>query len=216
MKEDFYGLPMEIESEDGNTYYLEPFQATQRAIDFIWEKAGKYSFLFSDITRKDRKRFDHAMLSSGTIVLTVSQVSETSSEAVGIVLADEIRPEWDAKVHYIFWDKIQEGRQRVLLTALRWLVDQFMLTRVSAEIMQYAYAGLRRARKLGFLLEGRKREATTWKNGKADVFQFGILFNELSDETIKRGYIERTPEEASWFGLLDDNYALARAMTKER
>jgi len=216
MEDDFYGLPIEVESEDGNTYHIEPFQATKASIDYLWEHAGQYSFLFSDMSRGDKKRFEFAVLSPGTIILTIRQITKDGFIPVGIVMADTIKPEWDAHVHYLFWDKKQEGRHRVLLVALRWLMDEFMLKRVTGEIMQYAYAALRRAKKLGFLLEGRKRAGTIWREKHTDVFQFGILFEELTDEVIERTYIERTPEEASWFGLLEDNYALAHAMTKER
>ena len=217
MEDGFYGLPITVESEDGNTYYIEPFQATKESIDYLWEKAGKYSFLFSDITREDRNRFDQAVLSPGTILLTVFQKDDPGRKAVGVVLADKITPKWDANVHYIFWDKIQKGRHRVLLVALSWLMEELDLKRVTAEIMEYAYAGLRRAKHLGFLLEGRKRDATIWRGDTADVFLFGVLREELvNTNAIANCYIERTPEEASWFGLLDDKYALAHAMTKER
>jgi len=216
MEEGFYGLPITVLSEDNETYYLEPFQATKESLDYLWEKAGKYSFLFSDITREDRKRFDIAVLSPATIILTVYQKTDPGRRAVGVVLADSIKPEWDAKIHYLFWDKRQKGRQRVLLVALKWLMKEFMLKRVTAEIMQYAYSALRRAKKIGFMLEGRKRAGTIWNGNYADVFLFGLLTDEITEESIKNAFIKRTPEEASWFGLLDDNYALAHAMTKER
>lgn len=218
MEEDFYGLPLKVISEDDIKYRIDPFQATSEALDHLWEEAGKHSFLFSDITKNDRARFNQAVVSPATVILTVSIDNGDAPEPVGVVMADRIIPDWDARVHYFFWDKIQKGRQRLLLVCLRWLIDQFKLRRATAEIMQYAYAGLKRARELGFYLEGRKRNATVWKEKNADVFLFGILNEELTNSAIEKARIHRTPEEASWFGLLegDNNYALAHAMTKER
>lgn len=216
MEDDFFGLPIKVKGEDGKHYLIEPFEATIESVDYLWEIAGRYSFLFSELDQDDKELFKQSILSPGVVILTVSELKDAKFKAVGVMMADRIKPEKSARVHYLFWDKVQKGRQRVLFAGMKWLVDEFLLRRLSAEIMQYAYAALRRAHKMGFLLEGRIREGILYQNKWADVMQFGVLASELTPEAIENGKIERTQEEASWYGLLDDNYALARAITKER
>jgi len=217
---DNLGLPLEVESEDGKSYILTAFEATQEGLDFIWEKAGKFQFLSSDHTRDNKDQFVEYILSPGTIILLVleanaNELKPQSPAAVGIIHFDNIRPELDAEVHYLFWDKIQRGRQRVLMSAANWAFEQLNFHRLRIEIPEYAYAALRRMYRMGARVEGRIRSCVL-KDGKwHNAILFGVLKEELTSEAIEAAQLSRTDEEASWFGLLDDDSIFSRAVLKE-
>lgn len=209
------GLPLEIISEDGNRYLVRPFEATPVNVSMLWSQAGKYSFLFSDLTLGDEQEFQRKILSPSVVICSITLRDRLGDEDIGIVYADEIHIGWAARAHYFFWDKIQSGRHRILLEMCRWFMDAFGLHRLDIEIMQYAYSALRRMHKMGVMIEGRKREAVLSKGRWVDLMTFGILRDDLTDDVIREARIPRTEDEDSWFGLLKNGSALAHAVLRE-
>ena len=208
------GLPIELESEDEEIYTLSPFQATVDNMDYIWERVGAFEFMFSDDLHKDKEAFFNYLLSPSVVVLVVVE-GEDDLTPVGIIYIDQIQLKHDARMHYIFWDRKQKGRHRVVFTAAEWFFNQFEFHRMTIEVPVFAYAALRRLRSLGVLIEGRKRKAIQ-RNGKwHDVLLFGVQSDEVTPRTIELGKLERTDDESRWFGLLDNDSAFSRTIFKE-
>lgn len=211
MDQEFYGLPMEIESEDGKLYTLSVYQPTVQSVDFLWREAAKYEFLFSDATLGDPERFVQYLLSPGVMIFLVS----CEEEPVGILYADQVREGIDARVHYLFWDRHPKGRQRLLLTAMRWFLDTFELHRFNMEIPVYAFAALRRMKKMGIRIEGRRRQGIFFRGKWQDLLLFGVTRSELSDAALTSAKLARTAEEADWFGVYSSDSIFSIALAKE-
>ena len=62
-----------------------------------------------------------------------------------------------------------------LSAALAWGFEQMMLNRIEAQIHPDNAASLKLARELGFVQEGRAREAGYWKGQHHDLLQFSLL-----------------------------------------
>ncbi len=209
-------LPIEIESEDEEVYLISPYQATIDNIEYIWDRVGKFEFMFSDEAYKDKDVFFRYLLSPGVVVLMITEgESEEEIKPVGIVYIDRIRPGYDARMHYIFWDRKQRGRHRVLFTAAEWFFTQFGFHRMSMEVPVFAFAALRRLRKLGARIEGRKRGAAKHNGKWHDILLFGVHHDEITRETIEEGKLERTEDESTWFGLLDNDSVFSHSILKE-
>lgn len=206
------GLPLFVTSEDNVTYRLEPFQATPTELYELWEDIGKHGFMFSDFSRDDYAFFVEYVLSPGVIMLSV--VDDSDDEPVGIVYADKIHPGSHARGHFFFWDFKTAGRQRVLFTALRWVMELLHLERVDMEVSSEAYAALRRLYKMGVMIEGRKRCAVLSRGRWIDQYLFGVLRREVTDDNIQRTSIPRNTHYEKWYGLLKDGNALTRAILK--
>lgn len=213
---DNLNLPIEIESEDEEIYLISLFQATVENMEYIWEKVNKFEFMFSDDLHKNREAFFEYLLSPGVVVLAIIQGEDVDEiKPVGIVYIDQIRPAYDARMHYIFWDRKQKGRHRVIFTAAEWFFSQFEFHRMTIEVPVFAYAALRRLLRLGVLIEGRKHDAVK-RNGKwHDVLLFGVQNSEVTPESIIEGKLERSEAESTWFGLLDNSSDFAHAVLKE-
>lgn len=209
--ENTYGLPLEITSEDGHDYTVEPFQATPQNVNFLWEQAGKHDFLFSDMTRGDPSRFVNYLLSPSVLIFLVRQ----EEEPIGLVYADLLRPYIDARAHYLFWDNKHAGRQRILLTVMRWFMEEFKIPRLNMEVPDYAFAALRRLRKMGVRIEGRRRAAISYHENPRDILLFGITIGEITDDVIENAKLDRTEQEADWFGLISSDNILNVALAKE-
>ena len=121
-------LPIELESEDEEIYVLSAFQATVENMDYIWEHVEGFEFMFSDDQHKDKEAFFRYLLSPSVVVLVVVEGEDADElKPVGVIYIDQIRPKYDARMHYIFWDRKQKGRHRVLFTAADWFFTQFEL-----------------------------------------------------------------------------------------
>lgn len=209
---DLLGLPLVVDSEDGVSYKLEPYAASVENVHFLWDVAGKHDFLFSDTTHGAPELFVDYLLSPGVIILLVSN----EQGPVGILYADQLRPKLDARVHYLFWDKHHAGRQRVLLVSMLWFMSNFELQRLNMEIPTYAFAALRRMHKMGVRIEGRRRSAVSYNHQWRDALLFGITVDEITVAAIENAQLERTEQEADWFGLLSSDDILRVAIAKER
>jgi len=201
-------------SEDGNTYYTTPFVASEAVLSDLWQKAQKFKFLFSDMTEGNEVRFRQHIISPGVVLLNIYQ--EDVALPIGLAYMDRLRPKMDAHVHYLFWDQTQKGRHRLLLSLIRWAIDEFEVHRVNIEVPEYAYSALRRMQRMGIRLEGRRRGAVRWREQWKDILTFGVVDGEISDEAIKEARLARKPAEDNWFGLLEDGSVMSTAVLREK
>lgn len=210
MEEGFLGLPIHVSGTDGIKYEIRPYEASIESLERLWSEAGQYSFLFSEFSENDRDYFVNYFISPGVVVLEVFD----DDAPVGLLYADQLRLQHSARVHYFFSDRKQKTREPVLLAALAWFMDSFNLNRVSIEIPWHAYSALRRVQAMRIFPEGIRRGSIKHNGKWRDEILFGVLHEELTDEVIARGYLEREGEESRWFGLLDNDKALSRAIFK--
>jgi len=202
-------------SEDGETYFLQPFEATLNRVEKLWAVVQKHAPLTSDFTRGDFDFFLGYVLSPGTVFISVFQQVDEKVEEVGVLYADTIVPGLYAKVHFIFWDLIMRGRQKVLFTALRGFMDDFKLHKVEIEVPINAYAALRRLRRMGLLPEGRRREATKQKGEWLDTLVFGVLDDDVTEEVVDVGAIPIDPANEDWYGMIQSDTKLGRFLMRE-
>ena len=194
------GLPFQVESEDGQTYTIDAFEASLERIQRLWDHFGRHRVLFCDQMHGDFDAFVNMILSRNTVVLTVDDV--------GIVYATGVVPGYSAEAHFFFWDLVSRGRHRVILQAVKWGMDQFDLHRMDMLVPKHAYAALHRIYHIGFRLEGLKRRAQLFDGQWHDMLEFGILREELTDEALRTGKLERVEAERGWFGLLGKDVKL--------
>ncbi len=98
----------------------------------------------------------------------------------GVFYVTDIRDTDDALVHYTFFDRKHNGRLHFVKGMLKYVFEKFKFERLSAEIPNYATPQVRRfAEQLGFIYEGKRRKATTYKGDRFDVNLYGILKTEV-------------------------------------
>lgn len=213
MSDKLLGLPLEVVSEDDRTYTLDLWRPTTEMLQKTWEKYQQYRVMFSDVTLNDYEHFFGIVMVPGTVILSI----ELEGEEIGLVYFTEINQATSAFGHYIFWDrKSGAGRHRVLFTAQRLIMREFNLHRMDMAVPIFAFSALHRLHKMGYRIEGRRKEALLYMGRWADLLLFGVLLEELTDEVIEQGYIEATEEQHSWHGLLKQDDLLAAKILRGR
>lgn len=215
MEDGFLGLPLTVSGTDDTDYEIRPYRATVEGVETLWERAGRHSFLFSEFTANDREFFIQYFLQPGVLVVEAWKMDNAGTdEPVGILYADQVRPDHSARVHYFFWDKIQRTREPLILATLDWFMDQFSLHRVSIEIPWFAYSALRRVHSMNIRPEGIRRESIRGENRWSDEIIFSVLRDELSETDIKNGRLNGDHDLTEWFHLLDNEPELKQAVLK--
>lgn len=202
------GIPAIVLSEDNKEYLIEAFEASFDNVKDLWEKFNKFDKLFCDQLRGDFRKFTETILSANTIILKVSDI--------GVVYVTDLIPGDSAQGHFLFWDRKSAGRHRIILAALQWVMDNFDLHRVSIEVPRHAYNALHRLYKIGFRVEGVLKKAQLFEGERYDIFLFGVLRDEITDQALQEGHLERTESERGWFGLLNKETDLMKYVLRSR
>lgn len=193
-------LPLVVESEDGETYHLDLYRPRVDDVVNLWEHVKKFRVLFSDNVQYDLPQFTQFVMQATTVIMTVDDV--------GVVYLTDVNANGTAEAHFIFWDRRIAGRHKVILSAFQWMMDLLEIQRLNISIPVYAFSALKRAKKLGLRLEGVRRKARLFEGKWHDEFLFGVLREEGTPEALAVGKLERTKEEDSWYGVLDNDNAL--------
>ena len=89
-------------------------------------------------------------------------------------------PGHDALAHFNFWDRRFTGRENLIRGMMAHVMDKFNLHRITVEAGMFAAPWLPRAiEKMGFVREGRKREAIFYKDEWWDSIIYSILRHEV-------------------------------------
>lgn len=192
-------LPVIVTSEDGIRYRVSLWAPDQYELQAVWMQYSKYRVLFSDITVNDFTTFFDMVMSRACVVFAIDQLDVEPVMRVGLLYATEIRLGSSALGHYVFWDRHTAGRQRLILEMLRLGMQELGLHRMNVTIPLYAYSALRRVSRMGFRIEGRRKEAILHKGKWHDVLEFGALLTELTDEVVQRGWIQEDDSQWSFF-----------------
>jgi len=98
---------------------------------------------------------------------------------VGLLYLTDIRPEFEAVAHFTFWDRRFRGRERLIRTGLQLAFSHLGFHRIVAEVPLYAQSTIRAVERVGFVKEGRKREAVKYKGEWFDTLLYSILERDL-------------------------------------
>lgn len=204
----FHGLPFDVESDDGEKVYsVTLFNSTVQNIYSLWEICRRYKVVLPDSMRDDFDSFTRVVLAPNTIVLSVSNV--------GIVYATDLVPGDSALCHYLFWDRELRNKNKLVFKCIKWARDTFDLDRLTIILPRHATAALHHVYKMGFRVEGIMRESMLIGGKRADCFVFGILASELTDETVNRGYMDRTEAQSNWYqALANDDVLMYKIMKR--
>ena len=154
------------------SHYLTPSK-----IRDLWVEYSKHDVLFSDYTQGKVEPFVMALVNPRSIWFELFDLSV--AKAIGIAALSEIIPEYDAKGHFAFWDKIGSGREPLIWELMDICFDDFSLHRMSTETPVYQKGTIRSIKRLGFVQEGVRREGVFHKGSWVDMALFGITREEL-------------------------------------
>lgn len=187
------GLPFEVEAEDGHTYRVSHFEASPENLEELWRDVGQYGVLFGDHRFEGPEVFYNFLMSPSIIVVIVENCGVFCFNGVSTTTEGEVN------MHFNFWDRRTDRRQKLILTVMNWLFETFLVRRINYGVPQTDFAALSRAKNLGFKLEGIKRSCVNRAGRWSDLFMFGILRSELTPKALESRRIYREITENQWF-----------------
>lgn len=160
-------------------------QLTRDTLQKFWQKARKFTTVFSQETRGDFKRFCELFL---------SQDADGSPRAHGLfwVIDDFVgiyymtrMTEIDAQVHYTFFDRRHYGREELTKEMLRYVFRRFGFWRLDVEIPDYVTMNTHGfVNALGFKKQGKKRKAVEFKGSRRDVITYDLIRDDLLEPEV--------------------------------
>lgn len=160
-------------------------QLTLEKLRYYYENLKDFDVIFNEYVENSFRGFVGQFIqqdASGNIIPTglIWEVDD-----VGILMLQDIRPEYEALAHYNFWDQRFRGREELCREMLRYLFNKYGFHRIITEVGLYAKPAMNAVERIGFEKEGRKREATLYKPNDADeaewwdVNLYSILEHEV-------------------------------------
>ena len=175
-------LSVECAEPEGTfTRSVRPARLTTDRLKFYWERLREFDVLFNDEIRQDLRAFIEVFLSGDLANDVQANGLIWEVDDVGIIYITDIRQS-TANAHFSFWDRRIKGRELLIREMLKWGFVTFGFHRITCEVPLYAAPWLSRAvEKVGFVKEGRLREATYYKGQWFDAILYSILNHEVLD-----------------------------------
>lgn len=157
-----------------------PIQLTKENLATFWEKARVYPNLFSEELKDDFTTFLSIFLEQDGDNIDARGLLWRIDNFVGVFYLTDIYPERDALCHFTFFDGRIHGRVDLARAMLSYVFNKYKFRRLSASVPMFVVpATVEFVQRVGFLLEGRKRNSTPYKGEWYDTKQFGILSHEV-------------------------------------
>lgn len=173
----------------------------------FWDKARPFKTLFNKEIQDDFEKFLSMFVSqdaSGAAVIN-GLFWKVDEDMTGMYYMTDIVVGYDATVHFVFFDRILNGRKEMTMTMLRYLFDKYQFRRLSVEIPKYVIDGPKTFVKcLGFKPEGRKRKAAFYNGEWYDTSIYGVLPEEIGKDYNKINHIpEQSKVETESLALVE-------------
>lgn len=145
-----------------------------------WNHLKEFDVLFDEFVQGDVDAFIRRFVGQNGDGEPVARGLIWEVDDVGILFLTEFNPYYrEATGHYTFWDGAYRGREELVREMLRYVFDDLDLRIIRAEVPLYAQPAMVFAEKLGFVKEGRKRDARFYKGQWFDVNMYSIRKEEI-------------------------------------
>lgn len=150
-------------------------------LKIFWEKARHFKTLFGEEISGDFRKFVEVFLrTSSSGVVEPAGLFWVVDDFVGVFYMTRIEVLQDALVHYSFFDGRTKGRSELAREMMRYVFREYGFNRLTVELPYFASkSAFKFAEEIGFVHEGRKRQAVRYSGQLFDVNCFGILRSEV-------------------------------------
>lgn len=154
-----------------------PLVLVKGKLEYLWDRMRQYPQMFDDVIPRTFEAFKAGMMAPQNQFYEFVQ----GNEIVGLAAATQVRPNLDANMHVIMFDRWLRGREEILKDALRDFAVRAKLRRMTVVLPEDNRTAIKLVGRLGFTLEGVMRKAHLRDGIYRDYHIFGILLEELFD-----------------------------------
>lgn len=156
-------------------------ELTVDKLGHFYEKLRKFEVLFNDHIGNSFEGFLNMFLQEDSAGNPQPKGIIYEVDDVGIIYITEIKPGIEALAHFTFWDRRIKGREELLRQMLRYGFEKFGFHRIRTEVGLMALPAIAGVERIGFIREGRLREATMYKGSWFDVNIYSVLEHEVEN-----------------------------------
>ena len=145
----------------------------------LWELMGRFTTLFSDLTRGDFQNFFNVLTQQRTLWFEIWE----GEDLVGMLWLTDMDLTVDASAHMAFFDRKPAEKKAVVAALIRWVFERYPFHRMSVSVPRMYHATHRLVEGLGFRREGTKQEAVMIHGKWDDLKLYGLLRAQLEEVT---------------------------------
>lgn len=150
---------------------------TLEKIKWLWDEMNHYRSLFSDLTKGSADNFYNVIMQPDSFWLEVVDANEL---LIGVIYWTGMGQVIDCDVHIVFFDRKPTEKIPLCKEVAKWFFAEFpQFHRMSATLPEFYHATIRIARRIGFRLEGRKRQSQLMGGRYVDELVLGLLASEV-------------------------------------
>lgn len=144
-------------------------------IKLLWGVIQRHRTLFSDFTRGNFENFLRAIMSANTMWFEVRE----RGVIVGLIWLTDMELITDATIHMAFFDRRPLEKVLLCKLLLYWAFDNLPIERLTVTPPRIYKHTIRLCERIGFKLEGCKRNALLMGGQWHDQYFYGILRREV-------------------------------------
>lgn len=170
--------------EPGGTIvrYVKPAELSFAVLTGYYDRLREFKTVFNSYVRNNLDDFIRLFVTGDGSdgVRATGLIWEVDD--VGILYLTEIAIGHDALAHFNFWDKRLRGREDLIRGMMKHVMEMLDLHRVTVEVGMFSGKWLLNSiERMGFVREGRKREAFKFKGEWFDSIIFSMLRSEVDE-----------------------------------
>ena len=166
------------EPEGKITRHVYPLIFTAENIQKLWERSHQFPTLFGREVGSIQE-FYNLYIDPESNQLLSGGLFWVIDDFVGIFYLTDIS-DMEATVHYSFFDQRHRGRGGLARAMIKYVLSEYKFHRLNAFVPLYTSRYVRHfIASLGFILEGRKRQAAMFKGDWYDVMFYGMLYTDV-------------------------------------
>jgi RimJ/RimL family protein N-acetyltransferase len=155
-----------------------PAKISLDSLRFYYERLKEFDMLFNTYVKNDFASFMSMFVSEedGSYYSTGLM---WDVDDVGLLRLTDIFPAISADAHFTFWDKRLRGREELVRAMLSFVFEKYAFHRITCKIPLFSKPAMKFVERVGFVKEGRARQAVLYEDEWFDLNLYGILREEV-------------------------------------
>jgi len=171
------------EPEGTTLRHVRPVNLTTEKLRDYHEKLSEFDIAFNDHVPNTPEGFASMFISVNADFTVSAKGLLFEVDDVGILYITQIVPGYSALAHFAFWDRRLRGREELCRKMLEFAFRTYDFQRIETRVALYAVPAMAATERIGFIKEGRAREAVRRNGTWYDVNLYSMLRREALNVT---------------------------------
>ena len=167
------------EPEGTFTRAVTPVTLSTEKLNYFYDKLKEFDVVFNDHVPNSPGGFASIFVTVGEDYKVTANGLLWEVDDVGILYLTDIIPGVSALAHFSFWDRRLRGRENLIREMIKLGFQKYGFQRIETRVALYASPVLGAVERIGFVKEGRARQAVRRNGVWYDVNLYSLLREEV-------------------------------------